>query len=83
MWGTILRFLTPIATWFANVFLVPLFMDVIKKIKQNIEDKRAKAIRENELAEDIKKIAEATTPEETENALNELTRRIRARAPKP
>lgn len=83
MWGIIVRFLTPVLTWFANVFLVPLFLDVVKKVKRNIEDNRAKAIREKEIADDIKKIVESATPEETENALNEFTRRARARLPKP
>ena len=81
MWGAIVKFLGPIANWIAKVFLVPLIIDLVNQWKTAAEEKRKRIETEKQIDESIKKIAEATTPEETENALEDLVRGVRARKP--
>ena len=79
MWAAVVRYLSPVATWFAKVFLLPLLMDFIAKMKQAREEKIKRDKAHKEIEDGIKKIEEAVTPEDQEAALEDLARKARAR----
>ena len=79
MWAAVIRILGPIANWIGKIILLPLIVDFIKQLQQRAEEKKERDKAHKEIEDGIKKIEDAITPEDQEAALDEFTRKARAR----
>lgn len=72
MWGTL-------GKWLAQFLLLPLIRELIESLMASRKEAQERTKRHKEVEEDVKKVEDAVTPEEQENALEELAKRARAR----
>jgi len=79
MWGALAKLATPVLKWLAQFLLLPLIRELIESLLASRKETRDRAERHKEVDEDVKKVEDAVTPEEQENALEELAKRARAR----
>jgi hypothetical protein len=79
MWAAVAKILVPIANWVGKIILLPLILEFINKMKEAREEKIKREQAHKEIEDGLEKISNALTPEEQEAALEEFTRKARAR----